>query len=92
MTFFIVKAQFEDRQRANLIDRQTIVIARMFRESPSGFTGTLSAENHIAITGTSQAAAKRDLHDLVKVEALTSMGERRYTRYWRNLNDPDSDS
>lgn len=84
--FFIAKAHFYDRHRDQLNDRQAKVIARMFREGPDGFTGGLSAEKYISITGTSRATATRDLHDLVEIGALTRTGERRYTRYWLGLN------
>ena len=83
--FFIAKARFYDRHRDQLNDRQAKVIERMFREGPDGFKGGLSAENYIAITGTSRATATRDLQDMVEIAALTREGERRYTRYWLNL-------
>ncbi len=54
----------------------------MFREGPDGFKGGLSAENYIAITGTSRATTTRDLRDLVEMGALDRTGERRHTRYW----------
>ena len=57
----------------------------MFREGPDGFKGGLSAENYISISGTSRATATRDLQELVEIGALTRTGERRYTRYWLNL-------
>jgi Fic family protein len=57
----------------------------MFREGPEGFKGGLSAENYLSITDTSRATATRDLLDLVVTGALTRTGERRYTRYWLNL-------
>ncbi|MEC9196647.1 MAG: Fic family protein [Pseudomonadota bacterium] len=84
--FFIAKTHFYDRHRDQLNDRQAKVIARMFREGPDGFTGGLSAEKYISITGTSRATATRDLQDLVEIGALTRTGERRYTRYWLGLN------
>lgn len=83
--FFIAKAQFYDRHRDQLNERQAKVIERMFREGPDGFKGGLSAENYISITGTSRATATRDLQDLVEIGALTRTGERRYTRYWLRL-------
>lgn len=52
--------------------------------SPSG-KGGLTAENYMAITGTSPATATRDLADLVVKGALTRTGERRHTRYWLNI-------
>ena len=85
--FFIGKARFYDRHRDHLNDRQAKAIARMFREGPAGFTGGLSAENYLTISGTSRATATRDLQDLVEKGALNRTGERRYTRYWLNLND-----
>lgn len=61
----------------------------MFREGPDGFKGGLSAENYISISGTSRATATRDLQELVEIGALTRTGERRYTRYWLELEGPD---
>ncbi|MGB3245852.1 MAG: DUF4172 domain-containing protein, partial [Sulfitobacter sp.] len=83
--FFIAKAHFYDWHREQLNDRQAKAIERMFREGPDGFKGGLSAENYIAITGTSRATATRDLQDLVEMGAVTRTGERRYTRYWLKL-------
>lgn len=84
--FFIAKAKFYDHFRGRLNDRQAKVIERMFRAGPEGFKGGLSAENYIAITGTSRATATRDLQDLVEKDALSRTGDRRHTRYWLNLN------
>ncbi|WP_299948790.1 Fic family protein [uncultured Ruegeria sp.] len=83
--FFIAKAHFYDRHRAQLNDRQAKVIERIFREGPDGFKGGLSAENYLAITRTSRATATRDLQELVERGALSRTGERRYTRYWLKL-------
>ena len=83
--FFIAKARFYDWHREQLNDRQAKAIERMFREGPDGFEGGLSAENYLSITGTSRATATRDLQDLVMMGAVTRTGERRYTRYWLNL-------
>lgn len=85
IAFHIAKTHFFDRFRDKMNERQEKVIARLFREGPGGFTGGLSAENYIAITGTSRPTATRDLHDLVAKGALTRTGERRYTRYHLNL-------
>jgi len=80
--FYIAKAKFYERFRDQLNPRQDKVIARMFREGIDGFTGGLSAENYISITGTSRATATRDLQDLVEKGALTRTGSLRHTRYW----------
>ncbi|MGA0565336.1 Fic family protein [Ancylobacter sp. VNQ12] len=85
VAFYIAKAHFYDRFRDKMNERQEKVIARLFREGPGGFTGGLSAENYLAITGTSRPTATRDLHDMVEQGALTRTGERRYTRYHLNL-------
>ena len=57
------------------------VILRMAREEPGGFKGGLSAENYLAITGTSRATATRDLQDLVEMGALVRTGRLKGTRY-----------
>ena len=85
IAFFIAKAKFYDRFRDRLNDRQAKVIERMFREGTDGFKGGLSAENYIAITGTSRPTTTRDLQDLVEMGALSRTGERRHTRYWLTI-------
>lgn len=61
------------------------MIERVFREGPDGFKGGFSAENYIAMTGTSRATTIRDQQDLVEMGALSRTGERRHTRYWLEL-------
>ncbi len=61
----------------------------MFREGLEGFKGGLSAENYIAITGTSRATATRDLQDLVKKSVLTRKGELKSTRYYLTGEPPE---
>ena len=85
--FFVAKAKFYEKFRAQLNERQEKVISRMFREGIDGFKGGLSAENYITISGASRATATRDLHDLVVKSAFRRTGELRYTRYFLNLND-----
>jgi Fic family protein len=83
--FYVAKAKFYERLRGQLGERQAKVIKRMFKEGISGFKGGLSAENYIAITGTSRATATRDLQDLVKKQAVTKTGDLRHTRYFLRL-------
>jgi len=83
--FLIAKTRLYDRLLGSLNERQEKVLARMFREGVEGFKGGLSADNYMAITGTSPATATRDLADLVVKGALTRTGERRHTRYWLNI-------
>jgi Fic family protein len=81
VNFYVAKAKLYERLRGQLNERQAKVIARMFKEGIDGFKGGLSAENYIAITGTSRATATRDLQDLVEKEAFKKTGELRHTRY-----------
>ena len=83
--FLIEKTKLYDKVREKLNERQEKVLARIFREGIEGFTGGLSAENYISITGAPRATATRDLHDLVEKGALVRTGERKTTRYWLNI-------
>ncbi len=87
MEFIIQKTKFYDRYRDRFNARQQKVIARLFREGIGGFKGGLSAENYLAITGTSRATATRDLQDLVAQKALTKTGTGKGTRYWLDLGE-----
>lgn len=83
--FSVARGKFHQRLQGQFNRRQEKAIARLFREGFAGFTGGLSAENYIAITGASRATATRDLQDLVAKGALNRTGERRHTRYSINL-------
>lgn len=87
--FLIKKARLFDRLRAKLNPRQEKALLRLCREGPEGFTGGLSAEKYINITGAPRATATRDLQDLVSKTALLRMGERKHTRYYLNLDNLD---
>lgn len=87
VTFIIGKAKFYDHFRDQLNERQQKVVARMFREGIAGFKGGLSAENYIAITGTSRATTTRDLQDLVEKRAVRRTGVGKGTRYSLQLFD-----
>lgn len=65
--------------------RQEKALIRLFKAEPEGFEGGLSSENYRQITGTTIPTATRDLVDLVNKGALRKTGERRYTRYYLNL-------
>jgi Fic family protein len=79
--FFIEKTRLIDRLRGKWNEQQEKVILRMAREGPGGFNGGLSAENYLAITGTSRAMATRDLQGLVEMGALVRTGRLNGTRY-----------
>lgn len=83
--FLIEKSKFYDRFEGKFNARQGKVIARMFDAGIEGFKGGLSAENYISITGAARATATRDLQGLVEIGALTKTGERKYTRYYLNI-------
>jgi len=57
LEFLINKTRLLDRLRGHLNPRQEKALLRMLREGPEGFTGGLSANNYIAITGASPAKA-----------------------------------
>lgn len=83
--FIITKTRLFDLHRGQFNARQEKVLLRMFQESPAGFTGGLSAEKYIRITGTSHPTAARDLHDLMEKSALYRTGKLKGTRYHLNL-------
>ncbi|MGD9159303.1 MAG: Fic family protein [Desulfobacteraceae bacterium] len=83
--FIIEKSKFYDRFSNKLNERQSKVVARMFEEGVDGFKGGLSAENYITISGASRATATRDLQALARMGALKKTGERKYTRYYLNI-------
>ena len=87
--FLIQKTRLFDRLRGELNSRQEKVLVRLFRQGPEGFTGGLSAEKYINITGAPRATATRDLQDLVSKGALVRTGERKHTRYYLNLDNLD---
>jgi len=80
--FVIAKTKLYDRLRGQMNPRQEQALARIFKAGPAGFTGGLSAENYITITGASRATATRDLQELVEMGALRKTGELKGTRYF----------
>ena len=79
--FLIRKTRFLDRLRGKLNDRQLKALLRMLKEGRKGFAGGMSAGKYGIITGASSATATRDLRELVELDALTSAGEWKHTRY-----------
>lgn len=79
--FTIRKAQFFDRLKGQLNDRQVRVIQRMMAEGPGGFQGGMSAKKYMAIAKTSKATATRDLQDLSEKGVFISIGGGRSTHY-----------
>lgn len=86
ISFIIEKSKFYRRFEDQFNDRQQKVIERIFKEGVDGFKGGLSAQNYISIAQAPRATVTRDLHDLVDMGALNKKGERRYTRYFLNID------
>ena len=86
--FLIEKVKFYRRYAGQLNARQEKVIERLFKAGLDGFEGGLSADNYITISGVSRATVTRDLQSLVNYGALTKRGEKRYTRYFLNIDHP----
>ncbi|MEI6221662.1 MAG: Fic family protein [bacterium] len=80
--FLLAKTKLYARLQGKLNQRQEKTLERLFEAGPEGFVGGLSAENYLAITGTSRATATRDLQELVEFEVLKKTGERKGTRYF----------
>lgn len=80
--FTIAKTRLLDRLQGQINERQEKALLRMMREGPEGFTGGMSAQNYMKITGASPATAFRDLQALVDKGALTRTGEKKGARYW----------
>ncbi|WP_335967016.1 Fic family protein [Galbibacter sp. PAP.153] len=84
--FLIHKTHFFQKFDDEMNERQRKVVLRIFREGVEGFTGGLSADNYMRITGTTASTATRDLQKMVMLNAFVKSGERKSTRYYLNLN------
>lgn len=85
--FTIAKGKYYQRFHGMLNKRQEKVVERIFREGPKGFDGGLSADNYMAISGTTASTATRDLQKMVEMGAMKRTGERKGTRYWLVIGD-----
>ncbi|MES2204610.1 MAG: Fic family protein [Pseudomonadota bacterium] len=79
--FILEKSTLLEFVRGKLNLRQEKVVYRMLREGPDGFLGGLSAANYMSLTGATTATTTRDLGELVKLEILERVGEKKATRY-----------
>ncbi len=91
LEFIIAKSRFYSCFRDVLNPRQRKAVERIFRAGVNGFSGGFSAENYIAITGTSRATATRDLTDLVQKSAFSKIGVGKGTRYGLRLETATSE-
>jgi Fic family protein len=85
VSFLVAKSKFFMQHQAQLNERQSKVILRVFEAGIEGFKGGLSASNYQTISGTSAATATRDLQELVNIKALYKTGELKHTRYFLNV-------
>ncbi len=87
--FIVRKAAFYNTYAAKLNERQTKVIARMFKAGLEGFKGGMSAQKYMNITGCSKATATRDLKNLLDWGCIEKMeGGGRNIKYALRLPSP----
>ncbi len=79
--FIAKKAQFFNRFRGQLNERQLKVVRRMLDEGAAGFEGGMNARKYGDITGASKATATRDLQQLQQLGVMRVVGGGRSTRY-----------
>ncbi len=61
----VQKAQFWNHYALQLNERQSKVLARMFKERVAGFEGGMNAQKYMKIAHCSKATATRDLAELL---------------------------
>ena len=82
LEFLLAKTKLMDRLRGQINARQEKILLRMMHEGLEGFQGGLSAGKYVTLTGAAPATARRDLNDLVTLDALRRTGQLKSTRYW----------
>ena len=88
--FITRKNNFFMHYHNQLNPRQKKVIERIFKAGINGFKGGLSAKNYQVIAKIPPATATRDLNDLVQKGMFNRTGMRKTTRYWLNLELPET--
>lgn len=84
--YVIEKAQYFDRYKDKLNERQLKAIKKISEKGKDSFEGGMTAKKYIAINKTSKATATRDLQLLFEIGAFIREGEGRSVRYkvnWR---------
>lgn len=79
--FSVKKAQFFDKFKEKLNQRQLKVISKMMEYGIDGFKGGMTAKKYISLTKTSKATATRDLQDLFEMGVFTKHGFGRAVSY-----------
>lgn len=83
--FTLKKAQFYDRYKTQLDERQWKAINKMLDKGAAGFDGGMTAKKYMGITKVSKATATRDLQQLHEIGVLAREGAGRSVRYRLNL-------
>ncbi|GGC37101.1 cell division protein Fic [Parapedobacter defluvii] len=83
--FTLKKAQFCDRYKTQLDERQWKAINKMLDKGTEGFEGGMTAKKYMGITKVSKATATRDLQQLHEMGVLVQEGAGRSVRYQLNL-------
>ena len=83
--FTLRKAQFFDRYKHQLNERQLKTVNKMLEKGVDGFEGGMTAKKYIGITKTSKATATRDLQELLFTGVFVQEGAGRSIRYQLNL-------
>lgn len=83
--FTMKKAQFFDRFKNQLNERQLKVVRKMLDKGPGGFEGGMTAKKYMSITKTSKATATRDLQQLFASGVFISAGGGRSVNYQLNM-------
>lgn len=83
--FTLKKAQFYDRYKDRIDQRQWKAINKMLDKGGEGFEGGMTAKKYMGITKVSKATATRDLQRLHEIGVLVQEGAGRSVRYQLNL-------
>ena len=83
--FTLRKAQFFDRYKHQLNERQLKVVNKMLEKGTDGFEGGMTAKKYIGISKASKATATRDLQQLQEMGVFIQKGAGRSVKYQLNL-------
>jgi len=80
------KAQFFDRYKDKLNERQSKAVLKIMEQGADGFEGGMTARKYMSITRASKATATRDLQQLYDLGVFTRYGGGRSVRYQLNFD------
>ena len=83
--FTLKKAQFYDRYKDRIDERQWKAVNKMLDRGTEGFEAGMTAKKYMSITRVSKATATRDLQQLHQLGVLVQEGAGRSVRYQLNL-------